>query len=360
MTGETVLGGFVWRMGVKSTVREDLAGAKKSVDEFDKEIKPATESVSRFTVSTKSLVRPLMDMGQGLTAVGMAAFATGTMMGDAGEGYKLAGTGIMAVGSATMMTMPLLKMFNAFIAGEMTQSIEGFSRVLNISTGQLIGIGSVIGITATAAFLLYKYHQDKATAATIAHKDAMKDAERATDDYSDALKNLQSLKDEQRGIPKTVRELEDKLRRDNLDLAAAQEKLGKGTAREQEYAQLDVNEINRRIEKDWNALVAAQGRGEALPGEIATGTQVLTQAEWNKKVLDILATEGPYKGPANLVESVTRSGTPTIGTGTQYNNDVLQGTITPTFNIGPIYGKFSGEKFTVDLTNKEKLNQQVG
>jgi hypothetical protein len=364
MAGETVLGGFVWRMAVKSTVKEDLAGAKKSVDDFDRGLKPATEDVNKLQASTKSMVRPLMDMSQGLVAVGASAYAAGTLMGESGEGFKMAGAGIMAMGSAAMMAKPLIQMFSSVLTGELIGSLNKMSSVLGSTRSELLLFTGAVGSIAVIGLYAYKAAADSAKKATEDKATAIKIATRATDDYNTATEKRISLEQKIAGIPQKEEDLRMKLIGDELAIRAAemtQAGLGKGaTLLEKDRAQYDVDMARLTYSRDWAAYFALPSEKSKLESELST---VRNQ----QGMAGLLSQSQLYTGPtgqmmANIgkgeiavdVPLVGKVAAPVAGTGS-YIGGVPGGTA-----IINIQGTVTDKSFRVDLTNKEKLNQQVG
>lgn len=346
MTGETQMGGFVWRLGVKSTVREDLNGAKAAVNEFDNKVKPTTTSVNKLTVSTKSITRPLMDMGQGLTAVGMAAYASGTLMGEAGEGYKVAGTGIMAVGSATMMTMPLLKAASAIMSGELSISLNNLSKMLGATRTELLLFSGAVGVIAVAGLYAYQSAAEAAKKATENKVNAIKMATKATDDYNSATQKRLDLEQQIAGIPQKEEDLRMKLIGDELTIRSAkmqQAALGKGaTLLERDTAQYNVDRAQLQYERDWKAYFDLPKERMKLEGELSD-----TRAKQGMAALqgrsDLEKLYNPQSSVNPNMNPITQPTVLGVPTGTQITQ------------IGPIYGKFSGETITIDNKNKATL-----
>jgi hypothetical protein len=325
MPGDVQAGGFFWRMGVKSTVREDLAGSKQAINEFEGTTNKAGKTVDTFdntikktSGSTRGMMRPVMDLGMGLTALGGAAYTAGITMGESGKGMQQMGSAVIGVGGAVMAAGPLIKGFSSVVSGEANKSMTEFITLAKDVNPETIAMG--VGLVALATTVAILADSNRTTTITIRDQmQAWKDAAEAVTKYDDSIT---TLKDKLAGLP-SKEKLQNQLTGMNLQIASAASEIVNPktykTPLEKAMAlnQLAGMKISRdEIQKQIDELPNKQKEIKALLPSISKNTNVGGYTTYGE-LAGTQTPEGPMAGLINLAR-----GTPTD---------------TGDINIGPIY-----------------------
>ena len=237
-----------------SNISQGVQKAKTELNQLKPALNETSAGMEKVSTSTRSMVRPLMDAGQGIVALGASAYAAGTIMGESGENFKIAGTGIMMIGSTAMMAKPLFQAFSAVLSGEMSRSLTNLTTLLGSTRTELLLFGGAIGIIAAVSLLAYKVASDRASDATKYNTQMVKTATDAINDYNTASEKRIALEEKIAGVPKTEQDLRLKIEQDRVALSKATEALTPETMTPEEKRK-------RQLEFDTATFDLTQAQG---------------------------------------------------------------------------------------------------
>jgi hypothetical protein len=116
MAGETEMGGFFWRLGVKSTVREDIAGAKSEINGLEVAGQKTAASIDILDQATGKNIRGLRSFGSVASMTGGSLMMLSMSMKDAdgntselGKVIQAAGMTLTTFGMVTNMLPPIIR-----------------------------------------------------------------------------------------------------------------------------------------------------------------------------------------------------------------------------------------------------------
>jgi len=116
MVGETELGGFFWRLGVRSTVREDVAGAKSEIAGLEVAGQKTADSINILDAATGKNIKGLRTFGSVASMTGGSLMMLSMTMKDAdgnisqtGKMFQAAGMTLTTFGMVANTLGPIIR-----------------------------------------------------------------------------------------------------------------------------------------------------------------------------------------------------------------------------------------------------------
>jgi hypothetical protein len=330
MTADKQMGGFFWRLGVKSTVKEDLAGAKEEVNSFDGSVTGTSDSLMVMDAITKQNTRDIRQMSSGIAIaggllLGLSASANQAGIGLGGITSVAAGAGmsLMMIGTTVSSITPIMKAYATFQGSELVNgikaavaaqtvqtavtinaasanaalaasgyavspSIVAMAEAETVATAATVGLSGALTLLTVAtgvglflgaiviAYQMFTYSEKVAKQATEEQTKALKDQKIAIDDIKSSLTTYNSLIDEYNNKELTASELKNAHTSAVLTLQSAIKKAAQSGTPENLLA---VSEARNQVIRTQNAMDKGAARVAELPGLINEQATKATAAE---------------------------------------------------------------------------------
>ncbi len=244
MTGEgTMLGEIYWRLGLKSTLKQDVGENQKVIEDFGKTVdRETTQSETSFkkmgmevsrTMTAGS--RAVTGFGAGLVGLTVTARSLGVEMDGIEEPLLLVGGSMMALGGFTDMANRALRAYTTYQTSTAIPAMKAYAVAIWAAHGPLIAIAGVAA-AATIAFVILtretkeaatqfdtlegrvtalndslkitRYYTDVWKSALDSANDKLRDQKMYVENLTGAYDEYKSILDELAGIPETLEDIE--------------------------------------------------------------------------------------------------------------------------------------------------------
>lgn len=254
MTGEgTMLGEIYWRLGLKSTLKQDVGENQKIIEDFGKTVdRETTQSENSFkkmgmevsrTMTAGS--RAITGFGAGIVGLTVSARSLGVEMDGIEEPLLTAGGTMMALGGFTDVANRALRAYTVYQTSTAIPAMKAYAAAVWAAHGPLIAIAGVAGAAAVAfvmltreakeaktqfdslegtlsaqtdALKITRYYTDVWKTALDSANDKLRDQKMYVEDLTGAYDEYKNILDELAGIPETLEDIDREKKAIGLEL----------------------------------------------------------------------------------------------------------------------------------------------